>query len=270
MAFKGKTIGVISIKGGVGKTSCALNLAAAFANEFDKKTLVVDANYSAPNLGLHMGIVQPKITIHDVFKNNYRIQSAIHKHDENLHVVPGSLIGRRVNPFQLKEKLNSAKYDYDAIVIDSSPNLNDEMLSTILASDELLVVSTPDLPTLSCTIHAIKVAKKRKTPISGIILNKVRNKKYELSIDEIEKASEVPVVAVFADNAQMLEALALTTPIVMHRPMSDLSVGYKKLAASLIGKDYSDPRLMHKIKDAFAFNKSKDEINRTFLKYERS
>jgi len=50
----GKTIGIISIKGGVGKTTTVSALGAALANEFDKKVLLIDANFSAPNLALHL------------------------------------------------------------------------------------------------------------------------------------------------------------------------------------------------------------------------
>ena len=57
---KGTTIGVISIKGGVGKTTAVSNLGTVMANTFGKKVLLVDANFSAPNLGLHLGVVNPK------------------------------------------------------------------------------------------------------------------------------------------------------------------------------------------------------------------
>ena len=60
-----KVIGIISLKGGVGKTSSVANLGAALT-EFGKKVLVVDANFSAPNLGLHLGLTNPEIKLHDV------------------------------------------------------------------------------------------------------------------------------------------------------------------------------------------------------------
>jgi len=52
----GKTIGLISLKGGVGKTTVSAALAVNLAKKHDKKVLLVDANYSAPNLGIHMNI----------------------------------------------------------------------------------------------------------------------------------------------------------------------------------------------------------------------
>ncbi len=136
---KGRIIGVISIKGGVGKTTTVSNLGAVLANEFGKKVLLVDANYSAPNLGLHLGIVNPDKTLHDVMRDTVLVSQAIHPHELGFHVLPASLSGRRLNAFKLKEKISGLKNNYDIILIDSSPNLNEEMLSTMLASDELLV-----------------------------------------------------------------------------------------------------------------------------------
>jgi septum site-determining protein MinD len=266
MVAETKTIGVISIKGGVGKTSCAINLGAALATEFNKKVLVIDANYSAPSLGLHLGVIKPDITLNEVFKKDIHISNAIHQYDNNLHIIPGSLIRGEVNVFQLKQKIEDIKNDYDAILIDSSPNLNEEMLSTIIASDELLVVTTPDYPTLNCTIHAIKVAREKKTPISGLILNKFRNKKFELNIEDIENACEIPVLAVLPDDVRTLEALALTIPVILHKPMSDISVTYKKLAACLLGQKYEDSRFFQKLKGIFRSQKPKDELNRLVFK----
>ena len=73
-----KTIGIIAIKGGVGKTTIAASLAADLVNSYKKKVLLVDANFSAPNLGLHMDIVEPKRTVHEVLNGKARIESAIH------------------------------------------------------------------------------------------------------------------------------------------------------------------------------------------------
>ena len=105
----GKIIGIISLKGGVGKTSTVANLGAVLATNFNKKILVIDANFSAPNLGLHVGLVDPKTTIHDVMLNKASINEAIYKHDSGFHLIPGAYISRKLNPSKLKQKISFLK-----------------------------------------------------------------------------------------------------------------------------------------------------------------
>ena len=261
----GNIIGILSIKGGVGKTSCTSNLGAAFAS-FNKRVLVVDANFSAPNLGFHFGLSDPRITIHDVLTNRTHIQDAIHEYNHNLHVLPGSLLNDKVNPFKLREKLNKLRNHYDIILIDSSPNLNNEILATMLASDELFVVTSPDYPALSCTMHAVKVAKQRKTPIVGLIINLVRNKSFELSIEDIEEATGIPVVGFLPNDIKIPESIAYTTPAVEYSPTSNVSIEFKKLASAIINEEYQDPRFLHRLKRIFNRELRKDHLNRDLLR----
>ena len=74
----GKIIGLISLKGGVGKTSCTANIGASLAKEFGKKVLLVDANFSVPNLAMHFGISDYSTTIQDAIMGNSTLQKAIY------------------------------------------------------------------------------------------------------------------------------------------------------------------------------------------------
>src|SRR3989338_9716195 len=176
------TIGVIAIKGGVGKTTTASNLATILAHDFNKKVLVVDANFSAPTLHFHLGESSTTDTIHDVLTEKIKIHDAIRTHEKGkFSYIPGALMKGYIYPFKLKKKLDTVKDDFDYIILDSSPTLNEELLSAMVASDKLLVVTTPDYPTLSATLHAVKTAKEKRTPIVGMVLNKCRNKHFELN-----------------------------------------------------------------------------------------
>jgi septum site-determining protein MinD len=253
--MSGKTIGVISIKGGVGKTTVVSNLASSLA-KLGKKTLVVDGNISAPNLGLHLGILNSQYTLHDVLFSNVPVWKAVRKSEFGFDVITGSLLPKknqkvRINPYKLHNRLSDVKKEYDYIIIDSSPNLNEEMLSTMIASDELLVVTSPDYPTLSCTMHAVKVARERKTPIAGLVLNKVRNKDFELSVSDIENATGIPVLSVIGDDVKVLEALSKTSPASSYFPKDDFSVAYGMLAAKISGERYEDPRVLSRLFNLF-------------------
>jgi septum site-determining protein MinD len=234
--MKARTIGIISIKGGVGKTTSTINIGTGLA-ELGKKVLLVDADYTSPNLALHFGIVAPDKTLHHVFRGKINIQEAIHSYADNLDILPCSLMTQKVNPLLLKEKLQSLKRLYDFIVIDASPALNETMLSTICASDELLVVTSPDYPTLNATMHAVRVARKQKTPITGLVVNKVRGKKFELTREEIEDAAGVPIIGAVFDDIAVPSSVADTLPALLHKPRAHSSRSFRKVAAHLADVD---------------------------------
>jgi MinD-like ATPase involved in chromosome partitioning or flagellar assembly len=128
------------------------------------------------------------------------------------------------------------------IIVDGSPNLNNEILATMAAADELYVVTGADYASLSATMHAVKLAKKRGTPITGLILNRLRNKNFELSVAQIEQSAEVPVIGTVPDHNKVLEAAARTCPLVEHASMSSPAIEFNKIAAFLAGAEYEDPR----------------------------
>ena len=262
----GKIIGVIAIKGGVGKSSVAANLAACLAQHYQKKVLAIDANFSAPNLGLHFGLVHPKVTLHHVLADQTDVAEAVYEYEKNLHLIPGSFLAHRISPFKLKQKIHKLANHYDFVILDSSPNMNDEILATMIASDELIVVANPDYPTMAMTMHAVKVAKERQVPIIGIVLNRVHGKSFELTLDDVEKATKTPVLAVIPEDLNIQASIAETTPAAISYQYTDAAVEIRKLAAALIGEEYRDPRLMGFFKRVFRGQIGKDEVNRALLR----
>lgn len=260
----GKIIGVISLKGGVGKTSVVASLGEAVSG-YGKKVLLIDGNLSAPNLGMHLKIINPEKTLHDILDNRIQVKDAIYNYG-NIDVIPASAFGNdKVNPLRLKDKIKPLKKDYDMIIIDSSPALNEETFGVMIASDSLLVVTTPDLPTLSMTLKAIKLARQRGTPIDGLILNKVHNKDFELSLEDIENTSEVPVMAVIPHDLNVLRALSEFQPYTKYELKSEGTREFKKLAAALIGEEYRPSHLHRFLRWVIP---KKQEINRTLF-YQR-
>ncbi|MFH1607588.1 MAG: AAA family ATPase [archaeon] len=254
----GKIVGVVSLKGGVGKTSSVVALGSAIAS-FDKKVLLIDGDFSAPNLGLHLNIIDPETTIHHVLSKRANVKEAIHKLD-NFDVIPASVFERiEINPFALRDKIKPLKRKYDVVIVDSSPSLNEETLAVMLASDEILVVTTPDFPTLSTTLKAVKLAKQRGTLVSGLVLNKVYNKNFELSVGDIEKTSDVPVMAVIPYDINVLRAQSEFIPSTAHRPKSKASEEYKRLGAALIGEKYKPVKMKNFLR---WINPEKQYVNR--------
>ncbi len=257
-----KIIGIVATKGGVGKTTIAASLAADLVNHQKKKVLLVDANYSSPNLGFHMDVINPEKTIHDVIDGKAEIGEAIYNR-YGVDVIPGSLsYPKRVNLLKLKDKIDSIKDNYDFVIIDSSPSLNDEMLSTLFASDHLFVVTTPDAPTLSCSLKTAQVAKNRGKNVSGIIVNKIRNPDYELTFDEIQQSTGIPVVARLPDSEALTKSVFTRIPMSVFKRNSAFSKEIGDLSAALVGTKENLPFWRRIVNAGF----KKEEVNRQLLR----
>ncbi len=255
----GKVIGIVSLKGGAGKTSVVASLGSALS-ELGKKVLLIDGNLSSPSLGLHLNIIDPEKTLHHVLGRMANPKDAIYECEAGFSIMPASIFEKReISPLKLKDKIKNLKRLYDLILIDSSPSLGEETLAVMLASDEILVVTTPDHPTLSATIKAIKLAKQRGTPISGLILNKVHKKNFEISLKDIEKTLEIPVLAVIPYDISVLKSLAKMKPYTSHKPKSKGSTEYKKLASALAGQKYKQSKLKNFFRK---ITPKRQEINR--------
>lgn len=242
-------IGIISVKGGVGKTSCTSNLGSALAR-MGKKVAIVDANFSAPNLGLHFGIVEPKICLHNVLIDGNHIKEAIYEHNPNLHIIPSKLHKKRTKLGKFKKQINKLRKHYDFILIDSSPSRNREIEATIEASDGLIIVSSPDYPTISMTITAAQEIAEQNKKAIGIVLNRVKNKKFELSKKDIETTIGLPIICEIKEHNKIPTSIAATTPLMDLSPTHKISVEFKKLAAGLIGEEYKTS-LTEKIRKIF-------------------
>ena len=238
----GKTIGIVSLKGGVGKTSIVTALGSALS-DFGKKTLLIDGNLSSPTLGLHLNVIEPDKTLHHVLGRKAHASDAIYGH-EGMHVMPASVFDKiRVNPLKLRDNIRGLKRKYDMILIDSAPSLDEETLAVMLASDGILVVTTPDHPTLSSTIKAVKLAQQRGTQILGLVLNKVHDKDFEIPLRDVEEVLDVPVMAVIPHDVAVLKALAEMKPYTKYKSRSKGSEEFRRLAAVLSGEKYKQTKL---------------------------
>jgi len=257
----GKVIGILSLKGGVGKTSTVVALGDAISG-FSKKVLLVDGNLSAPNLGIHLNIIDPEITLHHVLNGKFHTKDSIHKM-ENFDVIPASLFERsKINPFKLKDKIKILKRSYDFIILDSPPSLNEETLGVMNAADELFIVTTPDLSTLSTTLKTAKLIKQKGIPLNGLILNKVHGKNFELSLKNIEDTSDIPIMAVIPHDINVMKAQSKFKSSIQNKPNSEGSKEFKKLAAALLKEKYKPT----KFKTFFRWIvPKKQDINRTIF-----
>ncbi|MBN1923615.1 MAG: cell division ATPase MinD, partial [Nanoarchaeota archaeon] len=236
-----RIICVASVKGGVGKTTTVSNLATTFS-KMGYKTLAIDANITGANLGLHLGTSSRNIlTIHDVLKNNIKIKEAIYKHSLGFHVLLGGIYLNDLNNIdlsQIKEKINSIKKEYDIILIDCAAGLGEEALNAINASDEVVVVTTPELPSVADAYKLVEYAENNWIPISGVIVNKEGNDKFkDITVNDVEEILGKKVLQIIPKEKEVEQSINLKKPVVNLFPESKSGKSFQKLAYSLIGKD---------------------------------
>lgn len=167
-------IGIFSCKGGVGKTTTAANVGMAISQILKGNVLVVDANLSAPNLGLHFGELDPKVTIHDALIGEISIEKAI-MDARGLDVLLGSIAyGEEVHLVDLRSLLDPLRSKYKIIIVDSAPGIGAEVVSAMKACDEIIIVTNPEIPTVASTLKTFRAAERYKIPILGAVVNKMR------------------------------------------------------------------------------------------------
>jgi len=231
---RARIIGIFSCKGGVGKTTTLANVSLCMS-QLMGNVLAIDANLSAPNLGLHFGELDPKMTIHDALAGEIPVEKAIMDY-HGLDVMLGSIaFGEEVHLVDLKGLLEPLRLKYKAIFIDSAPGIGSEVVSAMKACDEIIIVTNPEIPTVASTLKTFRAAERYKVPIFGVVVNKMRNEPFELSLKDVKKALGWPIIAAVPEDRKVREATAAGTPVVSYDPKSQASVEFRKLS-ELIAK----------------------------------
>jgi len=238
-----RIIAVMSAKGGVGKTTTTSNLGAALA-ERGKSIIVIDGNVTTPNLSIHLGIPLAPITLHDALKGNAHIRHAIYKHKSGLQVIPASLsVGalKGINMNKLAGALLNLLGSAEIILIDGAAGLGREATALMEVADEMIIVTNPDLPSLTDALKALKVANEIGTKVIGVVVNRVKGQDHEMTITDIREMLGIPVIAIVPEDRAVPRSIAEKEPVVNYSPRSKASREFKRLAASIAGEAWSEP-----------------------------
>lgn len=237
-----RVIGIISGKGGVGKTTLVANLGSVLAQEFKKEVIIIDCNVSTSHLGLYLGMYYTPVTLNQVLTGEAEIEDAIYEyHISGLRVIPASLSFSDLKGVDISRLKNSLKKLFgkaDIVLLDAAPGLGREALATVRASDEVIFVNTPFVPSTMDIMKCHHVANEIGVKPLGVVLNMVGKEKYELTPQEVEELIELPVISSVPVDKNVLRSLALKTPVVLFSPNSPSSREFFKLAAKIVGEEY--------------------------------
>ncbi|VVB82440.1 Iron-sulfur cluster carrier protein [uncultured archaeon] len=239
-----RIIVITSGKGGVGKTTTAINLGAAM-NHFGKDVLVIDGNLTTPNVGIHLNSPEVPINLNHVLAGKADAYEAVYEHGSGLKIMPSSLSIKELSKIK-PEKIKDFKEDFkkisDYIIVDSAAGLGSEALSLINVADELIIVTNPEMPALTDALKAIKVAEQMKKPILGVIVTKVRKDDIEMQPDVVKEMLEAPILGMIPDDNCVHESLSMKDAVIHTHPKSDAARAYKEIAARLLDITYDSKK----------------------------
>jgi len=250
----GKIISLANQKGGVGKTTTAINLSASLAT-LEYKTLLIDTDPQAnATSGVGLEVHGMEASIYSCMVDpEADIKDFIHKTEfPNLDVVPAAedLLGAEVELVDMdgretlmRPKLESVKDEYDFIILDCSPSLGLITLNALAASDSVMVpvqceyFALEGLAKLLNTIRLVQRSLNKELEIEGILLT-MYDRRLNLSnqvIDEVKRHFEDLVFdTVIYRNTRLSEAPSFGQPVLAFDARSTGAVNYLNLAKEIL------------------------------------
>jgi pilus assembly protein CpaE len=237
----GRIFTVFAPKGGTGKTVTATNLASAFAKYEGKKTLLLDLDLQFGDAAIMLGL-EPEKTIYDLVVapgelDTEKLAGYTTKHTSGLEVLPAPLRpedAELVTEAKLARLLEVARESYDAIVVDTSPFFHGPMLATLDRTDELLLLSSLDVPTLKNLRLALQTLDLLSFPKQRIkiVLNR-SNSKVGMKQNEVEGALGMKVRFEIPSDRAVPLAVNRGRPVVLDEEGADVSKAIRQMAKGL-------------------------------------
>ena len=252
----GKIIAIANQKGGVGKTTTSVNLAASLG-VLEKKVLLIDADPQANSTsGLGIDVESVEIGTYQLFEHtNSAREAIISTNTPNLDIIPAhidlvaieiELVDKEAREYMLKKALEEIKDDYDFIIIDCAPSLGLLTLNALTAADAVIIpiqceyFALEGLGKLLNTIKSVQKIHNAELDIEGLLLT-MYDSRLRLSnhvVEEVQKHfNDMVFKTIIQRNVKLSEAPSFGEDIINYDASSKGAANYLSLAKEVINKN---------------------------------
>ncbi|MCM4159310.1 ParA family protein [Antarcticibacterium flavum] len=252
----GKIIAIANQKGGVGKTTTSVNLAASLG-VLEKKVLLIDADPQAnATSGLGINVEEVELGTYQLLEHSIKAEEAIMKtNSPNLDIIPAhidlvaieiELVDQDEREYMLKKAIEHLKESYDYILIDCAPSLGLLTLNALTASDSVIIpiqceyFALEGLGKLLNTIKSVQKIHNKTLDIEGLLLT-MYDSRLRLSnqvVEEVQKHfNEMVFTTIIQRNVRLSEAPSYGESIINYDAGSKGATNYLSLAHEIIKKN---------------------------------
>ncbi len=236
-----KTLGILSGKGGTGKTTFSINLALAL-KKLGKKVALIDMNITMPHVASYLGLT-PSFTINDVASKKIGINEAFVNFN-GVKILAASKNLEDLVRFDIKEMKRQIEYlkkqkIFDFIIIDGAPGIGKEALHVIELSDEIIFVSSPFDQFIEDVKRFKEIIKEIGDRETSLVLN-MGFWPSEKKIKEIEDDLKIKVIGVIPHDKKAQFSLLNRIPLLEFSPKSITTECFKAIAARIADEEFEE------------------------------
>ena len=237
----GHVITIFSPKGGVGKTTTAVNLALALSDHGARKVCLVDLDLAFGDVAITMQLfpahtIEEAIGAEDLLDFSM-VEGLLTRHEQSLMVLaaPAGPDARdRVSASLIARVLRTLKEEFDYVVVDTCPSFDELTLQALDETDECVIIATLDVPTLKNVKVAIETLDLLNVAVDhrSLVLNRADDA-VGLDDSKVEQILSMPISVPIPTSTDIAAATNSGTPIVISQPNHPASRAFRQLATSL-------------------------------------
>lgn len=232
-----KIISVVSGKGGVGKSTLAVNIATLLAKQ-GASTVLIDADIYNPCVFFHLGLSPQASGLKELLDGTASLEESLPIHPASgLRCISSSIQAYgKIRSERMKKIVDMLNYEY--IIIDCPPGFSPLIEESVAVSNNVFVMMTPDMPSCTAALKLVTFIRNHTGSKADLkftyFLNRVSNAAYEIHPREVESLFRSRFGAVINEDQNVPRSIAAKTPLVLMSPNSSFSKTLRSFASVML------------------------------------